>query len=166
MSQAIRLFNSNKEPVYPCPYFPVGYIYLSTTNISPATYFGGVWEQIKDRFLLTAGSTYKAGATGGSATVSLATKHLPSHNHSFSTGNSGEHTHYVMTFPYSGSSQQYYCIAPSPGGNVNEGTQWRGGYASSAGSHAHSGTTNSTGSGTAHDNMPPYLVVYAWKRVS
>lgn len=47
--------------------YPVGSIYMSTNATSPATIFGGTWEQMKDKFLLGAGDTYTAGATGGSA---------------------------------------------------------------------------------------------------
>lgn len=35
--------------------WPVGSIYLSASEISPETLFGGTWEQVKDRFLLAAG---------------------------------------------------------------------------------------------------------------
>ena len=48
--------------------YPVGSIYLSVNDTSPAELFGGTWEQLKDRFLLAAGDTYAAGTTGGSAT--------------------------------------------------------------------------------------------------
>ena len=34
--------------------YPVGSIYMSTNNASPATLFGGSWTQIQGRFLLAA----------------------------------------------------------------------------------------------------------------
>lgn len=53
---------------------------------------------LRDRFVIGAGSTYAVGATGGAATVTLATTNLPSHTHSVSaTGTTGTesvgHTH-------------------------------------------------------------------------
>lgn len=68
-SKAIRFKNKNNDYIYPCPYFPVGSIYISTISTNPSTYFGGKWEQIKDRFLLSAGNTYKAGNTGGQVVI-------------------------------------------------------------------------------------------------
>ena len=47
--------------------WPVGSIYLSASEISPETLFGGTWEQVKDRFLLAAGDVYSLGGTGGQA---------------------------------------------------------------------------------------------------
>ena len=47
--------------------YPVGSIYISAASTSPATLFGGTWEQIKDTFLLAAGDTYTAGETVGEA---------------------------------------------------------------------------------------------------
>ena len=47
--------------------YPVGSIYMSVNNVSPATFLGGTWEQIQDKFLLSAGSTYSGGTTGGSS---------------------------------------------------------------------------------------------------
>lgn len=45
--------------------FPIGSIYTSISSTSPATLFGGTWEQIQGRFLLSASSSYSAGGTGG-----------------------------------------------------------------------------------------------------
>lgn len=70
--------------------YPVGSIFIATVlpqnNKCPIeNTLGGTWERIKDKFLLAAGDTYTAGNTGGSATVSLNTNNLPSHNHSFTS---------------------------------------------------------------------------------
>lgn len=59
---------------------PVGSVYISVDNTSPASLFGGTWEQIKDVFLLAAGNTYTIGATGGSADAVVV-----SHKHTFAT---------------------------------------------------------------------------------
>ena len=58
--------------------YPVGSIYMSVNSTSPATLFGGTWTQIQDTFLLAAGSTYAAGATGGEATHTLTENEMPS----------------------------------------------------------------------------------------
>ena len=118
--------------------YPVGSIYKSTTNTSPAELFGGTWEQIKDRFLLAAGDTYMAGSTGGEATHTLTTDEIPSHSHEYINGvnyNNGKGNISAA------SSNGYW------DGNQHDWTQ-------------------STGGGQAHNNMPPYLAVYAWKRVA
>ena len=41
---------------------PVGSIFISTENTSPASLFGGTWESIGGRFLLAADRTYTAGS--------------------------------------------------------------------------------------------------------
>ena len=167
--------------------YPIGSIYLSVNSTNPGTVFGGTWEQIKDRFILSAGDTYANGSTGGAATVSLVEGNLPSHRHSIpalsgtAASKSIAHSHGVG----SGSSFVY---APSGATNVkviaggdgqkgpSNGTSgqnftYSGSTASGGGSHDHSVTTvanNSgyTGSGTAHNNMPPYIAVYVWKRTA
>lgn len=126
--------------------YPIGAIYLSVSATNPAILFGGKWEQIKDRFLLAAGDTYNAGSTGGAATVTLQNTHLP-----VLTG----------TLPHIAgdeSSVSGICTHISGGNSYKEGTQ--------------SGTSVTTkhqikiGGGAAHENMPPYLTVYMWKRVA
>ena len=46
--KAITLKDENGNLIYPCPYYPVGAIYMSVNNHNPANIFGGKWEQIKD----------------------------------------------------------------------------------------------------------------------
>lgn len=52
---------------------------------------------LRDRFVVGAGTTYAVGATGGSASTTLAEANLPAHTHSISssgtTAASGDHTH-------------------------------------------------------------------------
>lgn len=139
MSKAIIFRNHQNEKIYPCPYYPVGSIFLAINNINPSTFFGGTWEQIKDRFLLCAGSTYKAGNTGGEASHKLTINEMPSHNHNYSSG-------------------RWYWAETSGGGEIIN--------SQSETSYMFKRSTENVGGSQAHNNMPPYLVVYAWKRVS
>lgn len=50
--------------------YPVGSIYMNVSNVDPGTLFGGTWVRIQDTFLLSAGSTYAGGSTGGNPSVS------------------------------------------------------------------------------------------------
>lgn len=115
--------------------YPVGSIYMSVNSTSPATLFGGTWVQLKDRFLLGAGSTYSNGATGGSATHKLTIDEMPAHTHEigsvypFTAGGN------LPFLPYTNTATKY--------------NDWG---------------THTSGGDKAHNNMPPYLVVYMWKR--
>lgn len=129
--------------------YPVGAIYISVSSTSPETLFGGSWEQIKDRFLLAAGSTYEAGSTGGEATHTLTTNEIPAHRHNHPNG--------AHTFCWANTSANNYinAIISSTGSEENPSTF--------AGDNNY---TNNAGGGGAHNNMPPYLAVYVWKRVA
>ena len=51
---------------------------------------------LRDRFIIGAGSTHRAGTTGGNASVQLSENNLPAHSHTFSNGkaaSAGSHTH-------------------------------------------------------------------------
>ena len=120
--------------------YPVGSIYMSVNSTNPKTLFGGTWVQLKDRFLLAAGTTYKAGSTGGEATHTLTASEMPSHNHAVYYPNAGAADHSAPgNYPDGPSDSTYYAI---------------GSYTSSA------------GGGGAHNNLPPYLSVYVWKRTA
>lgn len=118
---------------------PVGSVYQSTDSTSPAELFGGTWEQIKDRFLLAAGDSHAAGSTGGEETHTLIKAELPDHTH---------------TLKYTGQS-------------VTEGVNAIRLYqAASYQYNAYSGGQSSDCEGQAHNNMPPYLAVYTWRRTA
>lgn len=127
--------------------YPIGSIYMSVNNTNPATLFGfGVWEQIQDRFLLSAGSTYTAGDTGGEATHTLTINEMPTHNHDVRTA--------------SGTKLGYGAGVPGFGRLISDGNGFIGDNVS--GQYM----TGDIGGGQAHNNMPPYLVVYMWKRTA
>ena len=117
---------------------PVGSIYISVNDTNPATLFGGTWERIQDRFLLAAGQTYTAGATGGEASHTLTNAEMPSHTplQSYMGG-------LVQSVDTTGAGSTMGIYT----GLVDD-------------------ETTATGEGQAHNNMPPYLAVYVWKRVS
>jgi len=129
--------------------YPVGSIYMSVNSISPATIFGGTWEQLEDRFLLGAGQTYTAGDTGGAATHThttgdhtLTIYEIPSHNHSMALANTDASLSSYARFGYNGEA-------------------FRGNTGNSGGGQAHNhGDTGSS------SNLPPYLVVYMWERTA
>lgn len=139
MSKGIQFKTKNNEKVYPYPFMPVGSIYLSVNSTNPSTYFGGTWTQIKDRFLLCCGSTYSAGSTGGEATHKLTVNEMPSHSHNYNSG-------------------RWYWAESGGGGDVVS--------EQSTTSYMFTRTTTSSGGSTAHNNMPPYLAVYVWKRTA
>lgn len=121
--------------------FPIGSIYITVSSSSPASLFGGQWEQIKDKFLLAAGDNYTAGSSGGEATHTLSISEMPSHSHSFSGVNNGTTvTGSLGAYP----AKIYQDCIPN----------WTGGY------------INDTGGSQAHNNMPPYLAVYVWQRIA
>ena len=131
--------------------YPVGAIYMSVSSTSPEILFGGKWEQIQNRFLLAAGSSYAAGNTGGEAAHTLTELEIPRHTHALRANTPwGESEALAPWAQYFGSNILYDVGASG-------GTITRSYYAEVA---------SNIGGGTAHNNMPPYLVVYMWKRTA
>lgn len=117
--------------------YPVGAIYLSVTEVEPSSLFGGTWERIGGRFLLGADTTYTAGSAGGEAEHTLTIDEMPRHNHGLDNYNSAGNATPFLTVQHQ--DKKGY------GGNVQ--TMYAGG-------------------SKAHNNMPPYLAVYMWKRTA
>ena len=143
--------------------YPVGSIYMSINATNPSTLFGGQWEQLKDKFLLGCGDVYQNGTTGGEASHVLTTSEMPSHNHSASTNSTGGHRHTFKGWwtTKGDGSTTYACVART---QQNDPVEY--GSFATAGEHSHTVTVNNTGGGVAHNNMPPYLSIYMWKRIS
>lgn len=85
---------------------------------------------LRDRFILGAGTKYAVGGSGGSETITLTVDQMPSHNHSISGNDVGA---------YGGSTARN-----ATAGLANIGTTVY---------------TNSVGSSQPHNNMPPYYVL-------
>ena len=125
--------------------YPVGSIYLSVSGTDPQTLFGGTWERLEDVFLLAAGAKHAAGSTGGEESHILTEPEIAPHKHAMAYG--PESSASSTGFPYG--------IAAGSATNSAGGR----GYASNLG-------TFSAGGGQPHNNMPPYLAVYTWKRTA
>ena len=118
--------------------YPVGSIYQSTKSTDPADLFGGTWEAINNVFLLAAGTIYRPGTIGGESEVTLTVDEIPDHTHSYQyTGQSTViGTDAIRLYDGDGKINQY------------------------------TGPQSSNCGGKAHNNMPPYLAVYTWKRTA
>ena len=132
--------------------YPVGSIYMSVNPTSPGILIGGTWERIQDKFLLAAGTTYSAGASGGAATVTLTEEQLPSVSGTFDIRHWGPGD---MIGNCSGKFSS----------SSNSGAQMTGTTPNST-TEAGQRITYKFGSGSAHENMPPYLAVYVWQRTA
>lgn len=122
--------------------YPVGSIYMSVSDVDPNMIFGGVWEQIKDRFLLACGETYENGTTGGEATHKLTIDEMPKHTHTYNGFPNGSGI--VWKDPYRKLVYQINDTNPYPN---QDGLSY-------------------TGNNQPHNNMPPYLSVSVWKRTA
>lgn len=132
---------------------PIGYVFewssvpeqsidLSTPE-KVSQYFGyGTWAAFgAGQFLLGAGGIYQAGNTGGEAEHTLTQGELPNVSVGVEVVFSGQ----------SGSSVYSATNAGMVGLPYNS---------------ADAGKTKPLGSGQAHNNMPPYIVVYRWQRIA
>ena len=138
--------------------YPIGSIYTSANPTNPSTLFGGTWVQIKGRFLLTADDeTYIAGNEGGEAEHTLKINEMPSHLHTHPNGG----------YTWGWGTEDEYTLCETAGGiAANAPSNNRLGsveYVDSTHEYANN-TTKHTGGDMPHNNMPPYLVVYAWQR--
>lgn len=134
-------------------FYPVGTIYETTSNDLDTTtkmgdHFGGTWEVYGAGRVLVAksGDTEfdTIGETGGAKTHTLITAELPAHNHSINNKKS------ATTFATTGSYAPSQTSGNRTWKNIDDNDL----------------STNNTGSGTAHNNLQPYIVVYRYRRTA
>jgi hypothetical protein len=121
---------------------PTGYVLCDGTNNTP---------DLRNRFVIGAGSTYAVGATGGSANAIVV-----AHTHTGTTNTTGAHTHLIPHNFDSGTAGNY--ISGNDGPNNISGASNQSPM-SSAGDHSHTLTTDSTGSSGTNANLPPYYAL-------
>jgi microcystin-dependent protein len=121
---------------------PTGYVICDGTNSTP---------DLRDRFVVGAGPTYAVDATGGAATVTLTEANLPAHTHvATSTVTDPGHAH-------------QYTVSTGSGGigeSARDAEIDTNGLTESSTTSITVATSNATtGSGTAHENLPPYYAL-------
>lgn len=149
-NKAVKFKDSNGNAVYPCPYYPVGSIYLSVDSINPNKLFGGTWQQIAQGRTLVGVDTSQTEfntvkKTGGS-------KYLQRHYHFIAGSGASTNTgdldanHSVAYWASNGASDLPYSLRNAPDG-------------------ATKGITSISGTGDS-GNLQPYITVYMWKRTA
>lgn len=130
---------------------PAGYVLCNGSNGTP---------DLRDRFVVGAGSTYAVDATGGSADAIVVT-----HTHTASTASSGVHNHEVASGG-GGTSVGGFGQAGSNGfiGYSESGTYYNAGQSGTqlvkdSGAHTHTVTVNNAGTSGTNANLPPYYAL-------
>ena len=157
---------------------PVGSYYFSDDSTSPADLFGGTWEALPAGYTLIAqgsgtddyGSfTYTAGQKYGERKHQLTTDEMPEHSHTGTTSTTGAHKHGTWggsqksgTPPY-GYYDKNSNHSGSSGGIDNDNTLYN---TSTDGDHSHTFTTDTTGGNRPHNNLPPSIASYGWRRTA
>jgi microcystin-dependent protein len=122
---------------------PSGWLLCNGSNGTP---------DLRNRFVVGAGSTYAVAATGGSADSIVV-----SHTHTASTNTTGAHTHASATGGV---------FLTTAGGEIMAGgfdvpfnRTSTNATTASAGDHSHTVTVDSTGSSGTNANLPPYYAL-------
>lgn len=161
--------------------YPVGSIYISVNDsFNPNDVFPGTWVSFgKGRTLVgvdTSDLEFQSSEdTGGEKTHVLTVDELPEHNHDVTVENKelkgsvwnfvGQNENYGPGNSTSGvfsKGGDGTCFYPSSTGKA---TGINDGFAMDA-THNHDASASNTGSGMAHNNMPPYITVRMWKRTA
>ena len=147
------MVNGNRVELTLDMIYPVGSIYMSMNSTNPSELFGGTWEQIQDRFLLAASSSYSAGSTGGSL----------SHNHTLDSGyakisfewdSANSKNLIIQDVTWSGPTIVHsYTMGGLPGFYHEE-------------DRYSNASTKLGGTSDSANVLPPYLAFYMWKRTA
>tara|TARA_R110002111_G_scaffold50087_2_gene87963 strand:- start:16 stop:771 length:756 start_codon:yes stop_codon:yes gene_type:complete len=126
---------------------PTGYVICDGTNSTP---------DLRNRFLIGAGSTYAVGATGGSADAII-----PAHTHALTGASTDTHNlsgSLVASKPQAATGA--FSVVGGQGGGADGGQSTAGLYTlADSHNHALSGSTDSTGVSATNANLPPYFAL-------
>lgn len=141
-------------------FHPVGSYYFNESDSrNPSEFMGGTWTAVEGRMFIGVDSNpasrfNSVGSTGGEVTVGLSVGNLPAHTHGVSQT---AHDHgYDENNPETNGGTAGYTTGNDDARRVSRRTSFESANIS----------IDSTGSNVQHENMPPYIVGYMWKRVS
>lgn len=172
--------------------YPIGSIYMSTSNVNPNTLFGGTWTRWGEGKVAVGVSDTEeefkdVEKIGGEKQHILSTSELPRHTHYLSN-----HTHKFSgtTVETSISGKIEGIVSKAADYLKTSGVFGKSGTATNPAStttkegydtvtvdatHSHefsgitdgnTGYTGSVGNGQAHNNIQPYITCYMWKRTA
>jgi microcystin-dependent protein len=146
--------------------FPIGAVFLAVVSTDPGTLFGyGTWTAFGAGRMLVGRDGNDADfdtaeETGGAKTVTLTAAQSGTTAHGHAVTDPG-HTHVQQRFPTATGGSTGFTVDTSMSGTP------------AAANATASGTTGLTvnnasaaGAAEAHNNLPPYIVVYMWKRTA
>ena len=154
--------------------YPVGSIYMSVNSTSPADLFGGTWEAMPaGRVLLAQGTSewgveYQAGSTGGEHEHQLSVGELPKTKLTATASNTNINgwfpadTRDYAASNYGGVFSQTYLNSQANGENGNSRTYK---YTLNA-NVLPTVSISEFGSNQSHENMPPFISIFCWKRIA
>ena len=150
--------------------YPVGSIYLTISDATPGFLgFPGVWEKVKDKYILASGDTRAAGTTGGSNYIdvtpsgsvgnhTLTTSEIPAHDHYYSDRYIDNVSHNMIEYSDDGQS-----VVQADTVNAIHFQDRTPSTGTTGGGGAHNHTF--TGGTTRYTTMPEYFAVNVWKRI-
>ena len=127
-------------------FYPVGSLYFTSSETSPATLFGGTWKKLEHAFIYGAASGDTISDTiAGEATHTLTVDEMPTHRHSPTNGGS-----FLSIGCTSGTEITHGFASGAAWQNMNKGRS----------------SIGYTGNGDPHNNMPPYIFRNIWERTA
>lgn len=157
--------------------YPVGSIYMSVSSTNPSTLFGGTWVRWGNGRVPVGISESEtefsySEKTGGAKTVALSVSNMPQHDHG-SAGASFGFSCYALERAGMDNPKLFEARGSATVGGsghikrlkATANQEETGGSADTITmntAHTHS----KQGSGTAHNNLQPYITCYMWKRTA
>lgn len=156
--------------------WPVGSVFTSVVSTNPATLLGfGTWSAFGAGRMIVGLDANDADydtaeETGGAKTVALTADEMPSHTHlqdahSHALSDPG-HAHTTQRYPSSSGGSSGFTIDTSMSGTLADNTLSTKSATTGISVDNATATNQSTGGGAAHNNVPPYIVCYLWKRTA
>lgn len=140
MSRLIQLKNKLGELFFVRPYFPINYVMITADNVNPSTWAGGTWE---------------AFATG--RTLIGVDSSQNEFNSVLKTGGEKTHTLTIDEMPEHG----FTISTTNSSSTYTDGYIMTGGYVKT-----HDINLGSVGGDQPHNNLPPYITVYFWRKTA